>query len=145
MVDTAGGRATPVDGGLQGGNRQAGVDPSADGVADDPARPGVKDDGDVDEAGRDRDIGNVRHPELVRSGEGHVPGSMGEDRAIEIAVRGRNVAAPDLRLEAVIEQYPPDFHMVEDDAMVPARGPHAAVYLGITGRKAEHQYALQTQ
>src|SRR3546814_7892837 len=100
MVDTAGGRATPVDGGLQAGNRQAGVDPSADGVADDPARPGVKDDGDVDEAGRDRDIGNVRHPELVRAGEGHVPGSIGEDRAIVIAVRRRNVAAPDLRLRS---------------------------------------------
>src|SRR3546814_8437287 len=73
MVDTAGGRATPVDGGLQGGNRQAGVDPSADGVADDPARPGVKDDGDVDEAGRDRDIGNVRHPELVQGRRGPCP------------------------------------------------------------------------
>src|SRR3546814_16515271 len=93
MVDTAGGRATPVDGGLQGGNRQACVDPSADGVADDPARPGVKDDGDVHAPGRHRDTGNVRHPELVRAGEGNVPGPLEEARASRTAGRLRIGAA----------------------------------------------------
>src|SRR3546814_12410687 len=76
---------------------------------------------------------DLRHPELVRAGEGHVPGSIGEDRAIVIAVRRRNVAAPDLRLEAVLAHQPPDFLMVDDDALVPERGPHAAVSVGLEG------------
>ena len=49
-VHAAGRRLAPFDGNLEGGNRQAGVDRPADGIADDPARPGVEDDGDVDEA-----------------------------------------------------------------------------------------------
>src|SRR3546814_15453598 len=40
---------------------------------------------------------------------------------------------PDLRLEAVLAHQPPDFLMVDDDALVPERGPHAAVSVGLEG------------
>jgi hypothetical protein len=43
----------------------SGVEAAADRIADDAARPGVENDRDVDEAGGDRDIGQVRYPELV--------------------------------------------------------------------------------
>src|SRR3546814_7066958 len=78
----------------------------------------------------------------VCSSDLHVPGSIGEDRAIVIAVRRRNVAAPDLRLEAVLAHQPPDFLMVDDDALVPERGPHAAVSVGL--RSEEHTSELQS-
>ena len=48
MVDAAWRRMARADRGVQGGQGQAGVDPAADGVADDPPRPGVHDQGDVE-------------------------------------------------------------------------------------------------
>ena len=69
MMNAAGGRRCDSDRRLQGGDRQAGVDRSADRVADDLTRPGIEDGGDIDEAARDGDVGDVRDPELVgRSG-----------------------------------------------------------------------------
>ena len=59
------------DGGLQRGCREPGIDRAADCIADDAARPGVEDSGKIDEARSDRDIGDVRHPELVRTVDEH--------------------------------------------------------------------------
>ena len=59
VVDAAGRRPSLFDGCAQGGQCQPDVDRSADSVTDDLARPGIEDDGDVDEAGGDRDIGSL--------------------------------------------------------------------------------------
>lgn len=59
VVDTAGRRSSLFNSRAQGGQRQPDVDRAADGVADDLARPGIEDDGDIDEADGDRDIGSL--------------------------------------------------------------------------------------
>ena len=45
---------------------KAGMRPPADPPADDPPGKGVNDEGDIDEAGPGRDIGEVRDPQPVR-------------------------------------------------------------------------------
>ena len=78
VVHAAQRRSTSTEGGLEGRQRQSGVDRTADRIADHPARPGIEDGGEIDEAGRDRDVGEVGDPErfgasttmpLARSGK----------------------------------------------------------------------------
>ena len=66
VEDAARQRAAKGDGALEGRHGQPRVDPAAEGVADDPPRPGVEDDRAVDEARQDGDIGYVGRPELIR-------------------------------------------------------------------------------
>ena len=66
------------DGRLQRGDGDAGVHRSADGVADHLARPGIQDGGQIDEAARDGDIGQVRDPELVRAIGNQILGQVGK-------------------------------------------------------------------
>ena len=54
------------------------IDRSADRIAHDPARPGIEDDRDIDEADSDRDVGDVGDPELVRPVSRDVLGKVGK-------------------------------------------------------------------
>src|SRR5262249_61300880 len=72
VMDAAPRRLPGSDGSLQRCNRQAYVDRTADRISDHSARPGVEDGGQVDEAGGDCDVGDVRTPELVRGGDAPV-------------------------------------------------------------------------
>ena len=76
------------------------IDRSADRIAHDPARPGIEDDRDIDEADSDRDVGDVGDPELVRPVSRDVLGKVGEDRPVMIAVSGGDeaLAAPGLQV-----------------------------------------------
>jgi hypothetical protein len=60
MVNAAWRWLSPIDGSPQGGDRQARIDRAADSIADDQARPCIEEDGDVDEAGRQCDIGETQ-------------------------------------------------------------------------------------
>ena len=60
MDDAAGQRAPQRHRPLERRDGVACVEAAADRVADDAARPGVEDDSDIDEAGGDGDIGQVR-------------------------------------------------------------------------------------
>ena len=51
---------------LQGVENEVGVRRPACSPADDPARIGVDDEGDIDEAGPGRDVGKIRHPQCIR-------------------------------------------------------------------------------
>jgi hypothetical protein len=53
---------------LQRRNGNAGIDRAADRVANDAARPGIKECCQIDEARRDGDVSDIRHPELVARG-----------------------------------------------------------------------------
>src|SRR5512147_696820 len=99
MVDATWWRPSPVDCRLQSRHRQARVDRAADGVADDQARPGVENDGDVDEASRQGDIGDVADPELVRATRDEVLRQVRKDPTFVIAVgRGEAPANPWLQI-----------------------------------------------
>ena len=68
MMDAALGRLSALDCRPERRQRQAGVDASADGIADHAARPGIQDGCQIDEAGGDGDgdVSDVGDPELVR-------------------------------------------------------------------------------
>jgi hypothetical protein len=56
-MKAAGRRSAVLDCGVQSGERQPDIDGSADGVANDPARPGVENHRDINEARRDSEYG----------------------------------------------------------------------------------------
>lgn len=97
MVKAARRGFAPVNGGLECGQRQPSVYGSADGIAYHAPRPGIENDGNIDEATGDGDVGDVCHPELVRAVRDDLGGKIGEDRLIVIAVRRRYEAAAGLR------------------------------------------------
>ena len=59
------GRIARPDGNLERGEREHGIDRSADRVAHHATRPGVEDRRQIDEADSDSDIGDVRYSQLV--------------------------------------------------------------------------------
>ena len=64
MMDTARRRLPPSDCRPQRCHRQARVDRAADRIADDTAGPSIEDHGNVDEAGKDRDVSQIGDPKL---------------------------------------------------------------------------------
>lgn len=80
VVADATGQGPPVFDGCRERRRgQAHVNVAAEGEAVRPSRPGVEDDGQVGEAVRDGDAGDVADPELVRGPRGSAPRSGGPD------------------------------------------------------------------
>src|SRR5215207_3884966 len=92
MMHATRGRGPGADSGVQGGDGETGIYRAADRVSDNPARPGIQDRGEVDEAGRNGDV-VVRHPQLIGSVRGHAGRQVGEDRLVVVAVRRSAVAA----------------------------------------------------
>src|SRR3974377_1337046 len=76
-----------ADGGLECSNSEPCIDRAANGVTYDPTGPSIEDRSQVHKAGRDRDIGDVGYPQLVRTIQFHVLRKIGEDRIIVIAIR----------------------------------------------------------
>ena len=118
MMEAAKRWLSAVDGSSQGRDLHARIDRPADGIAEDQARPGVQNDGGIDEAGRQRDIGDIADPELVRTGRSDIPREVREDRAVMIAVGGGNEAPPDPRLQIMLPHQAADLLMVHDNALL---------------------------
>ena len=97
-------------------HRQPGVERATNRIADDAARPGVEDHGDVDEADRDRDIGDVGDPQPVRTVDDHVFRPIGEDRLVVIAVGRCDIASADSRLQTVLAHEAFDLLVIDDHA-----------------------------
>lgn len=89
----AGKRTAGLDCGVQSAGRQPDVDVPAKSIAHHLARPGIEDDGQIGEAGRNGDVGDVTDKELVRAVNLVVQRHVRVDRAVVIAVRGRDVSA----------------------------------------------------
>src|ERR1700679_3759284 len=77
---------TRPDSGFERRCREPGVDRSANGVSHHATRPGVENRSQIDEASGDRDIGDVRYPELVGTVDEQIAGAIRKDRAVVIAV-----------------------------------------------------------
>ena len=66
-MDASGWRVAALDRRRERRERQPGIDPPAERVADDAPRPYIHDGGQVDEAAEDGDVGQIGDPELVRA------------------------------------------------------------------------------
>ena len=75
VMNAAFGRLPCSDSRLQRRNGNAGINRAANRIANDAARPGVKDCRQIDEARRNGDVGNIRYPELVRAVDDPVAGA----------------------------------------------------------------------
>jgi hypothetical protein len=81
---------------LERGDGMTGVETAADRVADDAARPGVENDGEIDEAGGDGDVGQIGYPELIGTMNLEAAGDERIDRPVVVAVGGTG-ETPSLR------------------------------------------------
>jgi len=127
VVHAARRRSTSTERSLEGRQRQARVDRAADRIPDHPARPGIEDGSQIDEACRDRDVGDVGDPELVRSVDHHASGPVRENRAIVIAVGGGDEPPATPRLQVVRAHEPAHPLAVDDDPLVAQRGADATI------------------
>src|SRR5512139_2277530 len=105
-----------ADGGLERGNGEPCVDRAADGITYDPTGPGIEDCSQIHEAGRDCDIGDVGHPELVGAVWRRVLREIGEDRIVVIAIGRRDKPLPLLWIQRMLAHEPTDLLGVYDDA-----------------------------
>ena len=131
MVDASGWRVAAFDRRRQRRKSEPCVDPSADRVAHDAARPCIHDRSQVDEAAEDRDIGQIGDPELVRAIGLAFPGAVREDGLVVIAVGGGDEAASARRMQGVLAHQAFDLLVVHDPAPMPEGRLHAAPAIGL--------------
>ena len=77
MVDQARIRLTMLQRQLQRGQRQLGIDAGRELPADTAAGVGIQDGRQVDEGGRQLDVGEIRHPDLVEPRDGQIRDQVG--------------------------------------------------------------------
>jgi hypothetical protein len=129
----AGQRPAQRDCPLERGDGVSGVEAAADRIADDAAGPGVEDHGDIDEAGGDRDVGQVGRPELVRAVDLEVARDEREDRPVVVAVGGAGETPSSPRVEVVLAHQAADLLGIDDMAAVAEFGADPAVAVALEG------------
>ena len=125
MVTVARRGFAPFNGDIERGKRQSSVYRSVDGIAHHAPRPGIENDGNLDEAPDDDDVGDVCHSKLVGPVGDDQGGEIGEDRLIVIAVRRRYEAAADFGLKIVLAHQPANLLVVDDQALLTKGGSDA--------------------
>ena len=94
MMDAARRRLPLLDRGGQGSECQTRIDGAADGIANNEPGPGVQNDGDINEAAQDGDVGYIGDPKLVGSIKRYGFGKVGKDWLVVVAIRRFRKAAP---------------------------------------------------
>lgn len=95
-------RLAPGDGSAEGCEGEPDIDRTAQGVTDDPSRPGIQHDGDVNETTDDGNVADVADPNLVGTVGLQVLGQVGEDRLVVVAVRRRCMPSAHPGLKVVL-------------------------------------------
>ena len=93
------------------------IDLPTERIANHPARPGVQNHCQVDEAGRDTDIREIADPQLIGAGWAEATGEVGEDRTIIVAVRGAYEPAQGSHLEAAFAHKSGDCLVIDYHAL----------------------------
>ena len=97
--------------------RQAGLEMVGERPADDLARKGVEDDGEIDEGLRQTNVGDVGDPDLIEAGGLEPAHEVGPDRVVVFAHRGlRNERFCPQRQEVVFAHEPRHALVVDDHA-----------------------------
>ena len=113
------------------GDGVPGIEAAADRVADDAARPSVENDRDIDEAGGDGDVSQVRHPELVGPVDLEVPRDERVDRPVVVAVGGTGETTSSPWVEVVLTHQPADLLGIDDMAAVAELGVDTAIAVAL--------------
>jgi hypothetical protein len=126
VMKAAGRGPAVLDCSVQGGERQPDIDGPADGVADNATRPGVENHGDINEARRDSDVGDVGDPELIGAVDDLVLGQIAEDRMVGVAVSRRHISPTHTWLEIVFAHEALDLLVIDHEALLAKGGLHAS-------------------
>ena len=98
------------------------VDGAADSIANNEPGPGVQNDGDIDEAAHDGDVGYIGDPKLVGSVERYGFCKVRKDRLVMVAIPRFREAAPHSGLEVVLAHETADLLVIDDHALLPEGG-----------------------
>src|SRR5262245_31885805 len=131
VVDTAPGRLPGLNSGLQCCNCQTCVDRAANRISDHPARPGVENGSQIDEAGADGDVRDVGHPELVRTVHNPVAGEVREDGPVVVAVGRGHEPLTALGLQVVLTHETADLLGIDENAAMAQLGANPAIAVGL--------------
>ena len=115
------------DRGFERRHGNAGVHRATDRVTNHPARPGVEDGSQINEAARYRDVGEVGYPQLIGAIGNDSLGQIREDRPGMIAVGRDHVTPPPFGLKIVLAHQAAQLLAVHHDASVAQRGAHASI------------------
>ena len=117
MMDAAARWLSGLDRGSQCRQSESRIDLPTERIANHPARPGVQNHRQVDEAGRDADVRDIADPELIGAGWAEATGKVGKDRTIVVAVRGAHELAQGSHLEAVLAHQSRDRLVIDDHSL----------------------------
>src|SRR5215510_14772012 len=131
VMDTAPGRLPGLNSGLQCCNCQTCVDRAANRISDHPARPGVENGSQIDEAGADGDVRDVGHPELVRTVHNPVAGEVREDGPVVVAVGRGHEPLTALGLQVVLTHETADLLGIDENAAMAQLGANPAIAVGL--------------
>ncbi len=126
MVDASRRRPSTVDCRAQSGLGQATVHEASNGIADHATRPGIQDNGEVDEATDDRDVGDIGNPELVGARRHEAFGAAWKNRPVVVAVGGDHIMTLRAYAEAALA-HDPCLLMVDHEALATELGCHPAI------------------
>ena len=96
-----------------------------------PARPSIEDRGHVDEADGDRDVGDVGHPDLVRTVDHPVTDEVREDRAIVVAICRGYEPLVALRLQPMLAHQTANLFGVDDETPMAQLSTNPAIAIGL--------------
>src|SRR3979411_3153364 len=122
MMDAARRRLSPLNRGGKGSERQPRVDGTADGIAHDAPGPGIQNDGNIDEATDDGDVGDIGYPKLVGSVQDDVLSKVWKDRLVVIAVGRCREATSHSGLKVMLAHKTADLLVIDDHALMPEGG-----------------------
>ena len=116
-------RLSPLDRDGKGSERQPRVDGTADGIAYDAPGPGIQNDGNIDEAADNGDVGDIGYPELVGAVQDNVFSEVRKDRLVVIAVGRCREAASHSGVKVMLAHKTADLLVIDDQALLPESGP----------------------
>src|SRR5450755_129153 len=131
MMDATRRRLSPLNRGGKGSERQPRVDGTADGIAHDAPGPGIQNDGNIDEATDDGDVGGIGDPKLVGSVQDDVLSKVWKDRLVVIAVGRCRETTSHSGLKVMLAHKTADLLVIDHTALMPEGGlnPSPAIVL----------------
>ena len=137
VMDHARWRLTIRDGPPERAQRDLGVQAGAERPADNPARVGVQDDGQIDELPAQPDVGEVGYPQLVHAVQFHRGAHVGKHAQSVFGRRGHHELSLAGGQQILGAHQPPDSFFVDDQPPPVELLPHAPIAVVATMLQAD--------